>query len=105
MRLIEEFPTNACYCFQQSGEKFLKAVLIERGIDPTRSHDLRTLLSQVDSSISGYDLTMDAARLLTLVGGRARYPDSYSEPTVEQAQAVAQAARVINAFCLARLPT
>ena len=105
MKLLEEFPTNACYCFQQSGEKFLKAMLIQRGIDPTRSHDVRTLLLLVDASIPSDSLEMEAARLLTFVGGRSRYPDSYSEPTVEQAQAVALAARAIEAFCLAQLPT
>ncbi len=95
---LETYPRGASYQLQQSGEKFLKAVLIAQNQDHALTHDLRTLLLQIDKNVNRSGKTMQAARLLTFVGGQSRYPSDYDEVTSEQAQALYQASLEIEAF-------
>lgn len=45
-------PGIAAYHCQQTGEKLVKAVLIHRGIEPMRSHDIDMLIGGLPSTDS-----------------------------------------------------
>ncbi len=41
-------PDNVCFLSQQCAEKYLKAFLVDRGINPPHIHDLVGLLNQCE---------------------------------------------------------
>ncbi len=100
---LELYPRGASYQLQQSAAKFLKAVLIAKGIEPVLTHDLRTVLTQIEPAIDRSSRTMKAARLLTFFGGQSRYPSDYSEVNFEQAKALYEANLEIEAYATRQL--
>jgi HEPN domain-containing protein len=67
----------AAFHYQQAAEKAIKGMLVEQGIVPPRSHDLRSLLgSLADQS----DLEIDIADELAPFAVLARYPGFKSQP-------------------------
>ncbi len=91
----------ACLHSQQAVEKALKALLLEQGVRPPRTHDLVELLNTVRGRRLDTNLSMDDAVFLTNVY-RSRYPSEegllpHSEPTVEDAmRALTAADRVLQ---------
>jgi HEPN domain-containing protein len=75
-RRKEPLPGIVCYLCQQSAEKYLKALLASRGVDPPRIHSLDDLLS----ACCAYDTSLDACRssaiTLTQYAVNVRYPGS-----------------------------
>jgi HEPN domain-containing protein len=67
----------AAFHYQQAAEKAIKGLLVEEGIPPQRSHDVRSLLGQLMDQ-SGLDL--DIADELTPFAVLARYPGFGSQP-------------------------
>lgn len=90
-----------CFHAQQAAEKYLKALLIQRGQHPDRTHDLRQLLES--SRQLGYALAgiHDDCVLLSNYAVEARYPDermSRPGPTPPEGQAaVAACHRIVAA--------
>lgn len=87
----------SCYHSQQCAERLLKALIIEKGENPEKTHDILDLLNKVKGL--GWDLSIsvdDAVFLSSIYKGR--YPAEegllpYGEPVLEDAQrAVALAA-------------
>jgi HEPN domain-containing protein/predicted nucleotidyltransferase len=75
---------------QQASEKAMKAVLLERGTRPPRTHSLVDLVTALRSAGVEFDVPMDDAVFLTNVY-RGRYPSDEGllprgEPTAEDAQ-------------------
>jgi HEPN domain-containing protein len=105
LEILERRPRHASFQLQQSAEKYLKAAAMARGDDPERTHDLSLLLVTLDASLTVEDRVVNAAQLLTLVGARSRYPDRFVETSLEEAQALLEAARVVRAFALMHLPS
>ena len=103
--LLEERPRYASFQLQQSAEKLLKAALIARGQKPERVHDLVLLALILDPTLLVDDRVVSAARLLTLVGSRSRYPDRIVEMGAEEDQALLEAARMVRDFAMRCLPT
>jgi HEPN domain-containing protein/predicted nucleotidyltransferase len=88
---------GACLHSQQGVEKGLKALMLERGRRPARTHDLVELLNAVTADGWVVSLSLDDAVLLNSVY-RGRYPTEegllpHGEPTVEDAQHALDAAR------------
>jgi len=80
-----------CYHLQQAAEKSLKAVLVHRGIDFPRTHDLRTLLDLLSPSCAVPEAVESCARL-TVYAVIHRYPGEYEPITfVEYQSALATA--------------
>ncbi|MCK9418437.1 MAG: HEPN domain-containing protein [Nitrospirae bacterium] len=86
----------ACYHCQQSVEKGLKALILEKGDKPDKTHDIVEMLSRVQRL--GYEvaLPMDDAVLLNSIY-KGRYPTDegllpQGEPTKADANRVASAA-------------
>jgi HEPN domain-containing protein/predicted nucleotidyltransferase len=87
---------GACLHSQQSVEKGLKALILERGRRPARTHDIVELLNLVTADGWVVGLTMDDAVFLNSVY-RGRYPTEegllpHGEPTKEDAVRALQAA-------------
>jgi HEPN domain-containing protein len=100
---IDEFPRGACFDFQQASEKYLKAVLLKRGLESPPIHNLRDLLMQIDRSLLSHSREIQAARLLNLAISRGCYPSETDEPSPEEATAMGEAAIVLRQFAYAAL--
>ena len=89
-------PRTACFLAQQSAEKALKSVLILKGLDVIKTHDLDAIserLPEIDYlRFESLDLSW-----LTEWSVSSRYPGDWPEAFSENAeQAVAIAKEVIN---------
>ena len=64
----------ACFCAQQCGEKYLKALLQERGYPGPRTHDLPKLLDPLLSDYPELELLRPRLKALTAFAVEFRYP-------------------------------
>lgn len=101
LRRKQPFTYSACFHAQQCAEKYLKALLVSRGAEFPKTHDL-LLLSGLCERI-GILVAVDAKRLNTLsdYAVRARYPGE--EPTPEDARDAYATAQVVRHFARALL--
>ena len=95
---------TVCFHAQQAAEKLLKALLVYRGKEPTRTHDLVALLARCVEFDKGLDILEEDCRRLTAYAVGSRYPDDLFEPTKEDALAMLEAAKRIREQVLKRLP-
>ena len=102
-RDVTEFPRGAGFDLHQSAEKYLKAILVHQKIEVPFSHDLQALLEIIDSGLAFDSREMLAAKLLTLVAPRGRYPGNFGEPTVPEAKALMEASGVLRGFARTKL--
>jgi HEPN domain-containing protein len=87
---------HACYCSQQCAEKYLKAMLVFRGVVVPRTHDL-IRLSELCASV-GILVAVDLKNLNTLseYAIAARYPGD--APTIEEARDALTVAKAVRRF-------
>lgn len=89
-----EQPTEAvCFHAQQCAEKYVKALLVFRGIDFPKTHDLEKLAALLPASLRPR-LTPEEERRFIGYATAARYPGSGEIPLAEARRAVALARRV-----------
>ena len=92
---------GACYHSQQSVEKGLKALILEKGRKPERIHDIVELLNEVIKQGWNVNLTMDDAIFLNSIY-KGRYPTEegllpHGEPSREDTeQAISAAKKLIE---------
>ena len=92
---------GACYHSQQAVEKGLKALILEKGKKPERTHDIVELLNEVKDQGWDIELTVDDAVFLNSVY-KGRYPTEegllpHGEPLREDAEkAVSAAEKLVN---------
>ena len=103
MRLEEKEIVTSAVCFhcQQFVEKVLKAFLVAQGVDFPRTHNLEILLklcSEQDPEFKELDVGN-----LTYYAVEARYPDEFSEPSIEEAKECFKIAKHIEEFVLGKL--
>lgn len=81
---------------QQCGEKYLKALLVDRGLTPPRTHDLVALSNQC--LYAGVIIPVSTADLQRLsdYAVQSRYPGD--DPTVEEAKDAFAIAKAIRKF-------
>jgi HEPN domain-containing protein len=101
----QEIPWDTvCFHAQQAAEKVLKAFLVARGRDLSKTHDLVALLAKCVECDAGLaDLEADC-RKLTSYGVAARYPDDLFEPDESDGRDVVAAAHRIRTTILSLLP-
>ncbi|MEK7711382.1 MAG: HEPN domain-containing protein [Planctomycetota bacterium] len=76
----------ACFCAEQCAEKYLKALLHERGRRAPRTHDLTRLLEFLVADISELELIRPMLEALTAFAVEFRYPGaSATKPLAGQA--------------------
>ena len=91
----------ASYHCQQCAEKALKAFLIYKDIEPTKTHDLKLLCKMcqdIDGSFA--DIASPCAHL-TPYGVTARYPDELSPDETMVQTAISKAQQVYD-FCISK---
>ena len=74
-----------CFHAQQCIEKYLKAVLIARGVTPPKIHDLAQLHRLLGPICSEWHWSVDELRLLSRSAVIARYPGETAELAEVQA--------------------
>jgi uncharacterized protein len=92
---------GACFHSQQCVEKSLKALLLEKGWQPARTHDVVELLNSVEADGWTVGLPIDDAVFLNSVY-RGRCPTEagllpHGEPTAEDAQRAVRTAELVMA--------
>ena len=86
-----------CFHAQQTVEKSLKAVLVQRGVAFPYTHDLARLITLVRNVELPWPEALDAAAALTVYAAGSRYPGPGGEiPEAEYRQATALAQRVLD---------
>ena len=89
-----EQPTDAvCFHAQQCAEKYVKALLVLRGVDFPKTHDIEKLSALLPAPLRP-KLTPEEQQRLTGYAIAARYPGAGEIPNGEARRAVAMARRV-----------
>lgn len=89
---------QALFHAQQAAEKALKAVVINGGLTPARTHDLVALWMEA-AKIAGWTRPHHGLTSLTSYAVRPRYPHPARTYSVEQAQQAIRDAAEIVALC------
>lgn len=97
-----KIPANSiCFHCQQAGEKFLKAVLQEKGVRFGKTHDLEEILALCVGEAPQFALLLDDLALLGDYAVRYRYPGI--DATKAQARHAVEAAKRVRGAVLALL--
>jgi HEPN domain-containing protein len=96
VRRKQPLASGACFHAQQCAEKYMKALLISKGADFPKTHDL--LLLNNLCSTNGILLEIDPRHLNTLAdyAVRTRYPGN--DPTAEDAKEAIELAKLVRDF-------
>lgn len=93
------FDTIAFHC-QQATEKYLKAILEDKGIEFQRTHNLVYLLELLSREIEITEETFDKAILLNGFSVQIRYPDSKIFLTKEELEMSIEISQEFRGFAL-----
>jgi HEPN domain-containing protein len=91
----------AVFHVQQSAEKFLKALLIGKGIDFGRKHDLAYLREMAQES--SLDAFADFLEQLTPYAVEVRYPGDFTPPSADHAAELLRKLEELRALIFAKL--
>lgn len=96
LRRKQPLAFGACFHAQQCAEKYIKALLISKGADFPKTHDL-LMLSNLCSA-NGILLEIDPKHLNTLTdyAVRTRYPGN--DPTAEDAKEAIELAKMVRSL-------
>ena len=94
---------TVCFHAQQCVEKYLKALLVLRGIPFPRTHDIRTLLRLVPAGLRP-NLELRAQGRLTEFATVTRYPGGYEPISLAEARSAVSIARSLRREVRKRLP-
>ncbi len=86
LKMSKGCPTDTvCFHAQQCVEKYLKALLVFRGVHFPRTHDIEQLVSPLPESI-WLRLSIAERRRLTAYTAVTRYPGRYELISLDEAQ-------------------
>jgi HEPN domain-containing protein len=96
LRRKQPLAAGACFHAQQCAEKYIKALLISKGADFPKTHDLLMLNNLC--SAAGIFLEIDPKHLNTLTdyAVRTRYPGN--DPTADDAKEAIKLAKLVRNF-------
>jgi len=104
MELAKEGLTDiVCFHSQQCAEKYLKALLLYRGVAFPRTHDLRLLLDLMPAGVS-LGLRREQVIPLNRYVIEGRYPGDWEPITVGEAQHALEMAQAVRQAVLKQLP-
>ncbi|MHB8075645.1 HEPN domain-containing protein [Desulfosporosinus fructosivorans] len=89
-----------CYHCQQSAEKILKGFLIDKNIDPPKTHDLRLLRRMCEKIADGFDEIEESCVHLTAYGVQPRYPMEIELTESDMRQAIEEADHIMSFIAL-----
>jgi HEPN domain-containing protein len=99
----QDFPRGAAWNYHQAAEKYLKAVLLDEGTEPPRTHDLLHLVSLLRPALPADHTVVRAAAAMKVFGPARRYPGDLPEVTPSECAKTALACDTIRQFALARI--
>lgn len=99
LRRKKPFTGMACFHAQQCGEKYLKAILIAKGTEFPKTHDLVILTNLCENCGVLVGLEAEALDTLSSFVARTRYPGE--EPTIEDAREALEITKSIRKFARA----
>lgn len=91
---------DICFDAQQAAEKAIKAVLVLKGVDFPKIHDIADLVSLVAESGLPVPPEVAASAELTEYAVVARYPSAVEPTTEEDCDAAIQAAEAVFSWAL-----
>lgn len=96
LRRRKPFTYSACFHAQQCAEKYLKAILVSKGVAFAKVHDLLLLSGQCEKA--GVLVAIEAKQLSTLsdYAVRVRYPGD--DPTPDEAREAVEIAKAVRRF-------
>jgi HEPN domain-containing protein len=104
MELAREGLTDiVCFHCQQCAEKYLKTLLLYRGVAFPRTHDLRLLLDLVPTDVS-LELRREQVVPLNRYVIEGRYPGDWEPITVDEAKRALEMAQAVRQAVLKQLP-
>ena len=77
---VRRFAAIICFHVQQCAEKYLKALLISRNIEPPRTHSLEMLLDLIVDNVPELEQCRDMLTGLTPYSVEYRYPGVVATP-------------------------
>jgi HEPN domain-containing protein len=96
LRAGREAPADTvCFPAQQCVEKCLKALLVWRGLEPPRTHDVRLLVALLPPPVRPV-FTLEEQRNLTRYATVTRYPGDYDPITLTEARRAVTLARQVR---------
>ena len=96
LSMEHDCPTDTvCFHCQQCAEKYLKALLVSRGIAFPKTHDLVVLVNLLGKEI-GLDLDIEDVQPLNRYSVEARYPGDWDPIDVPEALESARMARGVR---------
>jgi len=100
---VRRLPNYDACCFhaQQCAEKYLKAFLVSRKVEPPRTHNLVDLLTMSVAQDEALELIRGALELLNAYAVDIRYPGESA--TKEEAREAAKAMKQVREFMQSRL--
>ena len=92
---------TVCFHCQQAVEKYIKAVLVVRGQEIPRTHDLEQLYNLIQALIPGMEKQRDELRWLTAYAVISRYPVEVENepPGKEDGNRAHQLAKIVRDIC------
>lgn len=104
LKLGDECPTEiVCFHAQQCVEKYIKALLIHRGIEYPKTHDIEALLARFNDHPLP-EVSPETQRRLTSYATATRYPGPDEPIPLREAEQAVAYARVIKVALAALLP-
>jgi HEPN domain-containing protein len=93
-----------CFHMQQCVEKYLKAFLVHKEREITKTHNLSIVLQEcVEIDPSFKELMEAGIDELTAYAVGTRYPDDFYQPTVEESRKAIDAAERVKIFVLEKI--
>lgn len=97
------YPRTAGWHFHQAAEKYLKAVIVQAGKEPPRTHDLLRLVQLIGVEVADAADLVEAASELSFYGVTRRYPADFPEVSDTEVQGIKGHAKVLCDFARQRL--
>ncbi len=92
-----DVPTDTvCFHAQQAIEKCLKALLISRGCNVGKTHDLVKLATECADILPAIEALEEELESISDYGVAVRYPDGFCDPTLEEARHVYEIALTVR---------
>lgn len=104
--LASENPATDTVCFhmQQCVEKYLKAFLVSKGEEISKTHNLAFILQRCVEIDRGFiKIRNSGADELTIYAVGARYPDDFYMPSLKESKKALRIAEKIKEFVLHKL--
>jgi len=104
LEMGEDCPTDTvCFHAQQCVEKYFKAFLTLKDVDPPRSHDIEKLVALLSGDVE-VKLSVEEQRRLTDYATVTRYPGNYEQIALNEAQKAVEIARRVRREIRRMLP-